>query len=34
VLDDAGDLPPLKRVHLKDQIMDKLKGVRNAKKRS
>jgi hypothetical protein len=25
---------PLKRVHLKDQIMDKLKGGRNAKKRS
>ena len=24
--------PPLKRVHLKDQIMDKMKGGRNAKK--
>jgi len=25
---------PLKRVHLKDQIMDKMKGGRNAKKRT
>jgi len=30
----VGLTAPLKRVHLKDQIMDKMKGGRNAKKRS